>query len=58
MGSCFKAEERQQPSWDVPGHPLGMGSRGLFMSVQQLWRTENKPPGDAAVPDACHLNNV
>lgn len=56
--SSFKSEERQQPSWDVPDHPLGTGSRGPFVSVQQLWRTANKIPWDAPVPDACHLNNV
>lgn len=56
MGSSFKSEERQQPSWDVPGHPLGC--RETFMSVQHLWKTVNKTPWDAPVPDACHLNKV
>lgn len=38
--------------------PLGIGSRGPFMPLQQLWRTADKISQAIPVPDAYHLNDA
>lgn len=52
------SSKHEGPAGMSLGTARGMGSRGPFLSFQQLWRTANKIPQAIPVPDACHLNDA